>query len=121
MPSLAEILAVIAVFFSAAHRVVSYHKENHIFSIIHVAIAFSHFAKLVASGNNNCNSGGEYVMAIFGRFCGLLLCQLPSNHGFFRWLCREICKTNNWNFSPSPIPLRFAKVLLAACAVTLCG
>ena len=111
LPSLAEIFAVI-VGAALQHIVLlSYHKENHIYSVIHVAIAFSHLAKLEADRDRSFNFGGEFVMAIFGQFCGLLLCQLLSNHGFFGWICQKMCKAVNWNFSP--IPLKLIEVLLA--------
>ena len=110
LPSLAEIFAVIVGVVLQHIVLFSYHKENHIYSVVHVAIAFSHLAKLEADRDRSFNFGGEFAVAIFGQFCGLLLCQLLSNHGFFGWICREICKAFDWNFSP--IPLKLIEVLL---------
>ena len=109
LPSFAEILAVIIGFVLQHIVLLLYHKENHIYSVIHVAIAISHLAKLMAEGDANVTFGGEFVAAIFGQFGGLLLCQFLSNHGFLGWICREMCKAFHWNFSP--IPLKIIEVL----------
>ena len=110
-PSLAETFAVIAGFFLQHAVLLLYHKENHIYSVFHVAIAFSHLAKVKAICDKNCNFCGEFALAVIVQFFGLLLCQLLSNHGFFGEICRKICKANDWNFSP--IPLKFIEVSLA--------
>ena len=108
-PSFAEVLAVI-VGFGLQHTVLLlYHKENHIYSVIHVAIAFSLLAKSKANRDKNIDFGEEFVMAIFGQFYCLLLCQLLSNYGLLGWICRKFCKANHLNFSP--IPLKIIEVL----------
>ena len=103
LPSLAEILAVIVGFALQHIALYSYHKKSHNYSVVHFAIAISHLAKLATLGAN-VNFWKVFIIAIVLQFVGLAVVQ------FLGWICREICKANDCNFSP--IPLKIIEVLL---------